>query len=345
MEFPFSLEALVSSVGPGAQLDVRVPAPAGAGAAAGGDHEALMQVWSWSRVDHLRSRGAGGAENCWCTVVDSMGRASASAQNLGAVITSAAKFARGADLIYLHYTPSLRRVNALLRTGRKRLFIRDEAAAVAEIEPACVLDFYVHESLQRAGIGKQLFEFMLGVEGNNSPARYGYDRPSHKLLAFLSKHYALSTFVPQNNNFVVFRKYFNTQPNKSSSFGGAAGRGRNNRSAAPLPPHDQCVLNPRSQAAAGTRSLQPSQMRPAGAQPAPLEFIPSPRLRDGASPPRSHMNQQGGPVSRLAAADSRSSAARQPISPSRINNSSHFPPMLRCRPPSFVQVQPCSGRR
>jgi GNAT superfamily N-acetyltransferase len=30
--------------------------------------------------------------------------------------------------------------------------------AIAEVEPLCVLDFYVHESYQRQGVGKALFE-------------------------------------------------------------------------------------------------------------------------------------------------------------------------------------------
>jgi GNAT superfamily N-acetyltransferase len=29
---------------------------------------------------------------------------------------------------------------------------------IAEIEPLCVLDFYVHEQYQRKGVGKALFE-------------------------------------------------------------------------------------------------------------------------------------------------------------------------------------------
>lgn len=33
-----------------------------------------------------------------------------------------------------------------------------EAAAFVEAEPLSVLDFYVHESCQRQGVGKQLFE-------------------------------------------------------------------------------------------------------------------------------------------------------------------------------------------
>ena len=34
---------------------------------------------------------------------------------------------------------------------------------IHEVEPLCVLDFYVHESRQRSGCGKKLFEEMLKV--------------------------------------------------------------------------------------------------------------------------------------------------------------------------------------
>ena len=84
----------------------------------------------------------------------------------------------------------------------------------------CVLDFYVYDTKQRTGIGRKLFEFMLEVrfsskEGSNSmqhedikPEKIAYDRPSPKLLNFLQKYYGLKSFVPQSNNFVVFKKYF-----------------------------------------------------------------------------------------------------------------------------------------
>jgi GNAT superfamily N-acetyltransferase len=56
------------------------------------------------------------------------------------------------------------------------------------MEPLCVLDFYVHESMQRAGLGRQLMETML--QDANLPAHAcAYDRPSPKLLQFLKKHY------------------------------------------------------------------------------------------------------------------------------------------------------------
>ena len=35
-----------------------------------------------------------------------------------------------------------------------------------------------------------------------------YDRPSPKLLAFLSKYYNLQNYISQNNNFVIYNLYF-----------------------------------------------------------------------------------------------------------------------------------------
>ena len=41
--------------------------------------------------------------------------------------------------------------------------IQDGDGGVKEIDPMCVLDFYVHESTQRQGVGKKLFSYMLNV--------------------------------------------------------------------------------------------------------------------------------------------------------------------------------------
>jgi len=73
--------------------------------------------------------------------------------------------------------------------------------------PLCVLDFYVCEKIQRSGYGKQIFEKMLECE-NVDPAKLGYDRPSPKLMGFLKKHYGLTDYIPQNNNYVIFQDYF-----------------------------------------------------------------------------------------------------------------------------------------
>lgn len=86
--------------------------------------------------------------------------------------------------------------------------------------PVCVLDFYVHESVQRCGYGKILFERFLDVTGEE-PKRLAYDRPSPKLISFLSKYYGLKSYTPQNNNFVVYDAYFQSdkenQKTKSQS--------------------------------------------------------------------------------------------------------------------------------
>ena len=53
---------------------------------------------------------------------------------------------------------------------------------------------------------------MLAREGNVHPAKLAYDRPSPKLVGFLSKHYGLKNYVPQNNNFIVFSQYWDPNP-------------------------------------------------------------------------------------------------------------------------------------
>lgn len=45
-----------------------------------------------------------------------------------------------------------------IKTGKKKLFIRTETGSFCELEPVCVLDFYVHEDYQRQGLGKHVFE-------------------------------------------------------------------------------------------------------------------------------------------------------------------------------------------
>lgn len=82
------------------------------------------------------------------------------------------------------------------------------------MKPTCVLDFYVHQSCQRNGIGRVLdffiqdiFDYFLKHE-NKSPDKLAYDRPSEKLIGFLRKHFGLNKFIPQNNNYVVFNDYF-----------------------------------------------------------------------------------------------------------------------------------------
>ncbi len=54
-------------------------------------------------------------------------------------------------------------VIGFIKVGAKHLYVYDSHGQVHERTPLCVLDFYVHESKQRSGYGKKLFEVMLEV--------------------------------------------------------------------------------------------------------------------------------------------------------------------------------------
>ncbi|KAI9199396.1 touch receptor neuron protein Mec-17-domain-containing protein [Polychytrium aggregatum] len=94
----------------------------------------------------------------------------------------------------------------MLKVGPKNLFVMDANNRQLQVTPLCVLDFYIHESFQRRGYGKRLFDFMMTME-NCTAASLAYDKPSPKLLSFVKKYYGLSEFLPQNNNFILFREY------------------------------------------------------------------------------------------------------------------------------------------
>lgn len=92
-------------------------------------------------------------------IIDKMGAASAKAQQLPAIITTAGRLFTSDNRLYLRAEGN--KVLGLLKVGVKKLFIRNEMGSIKEISPLCVLDFYVHESVQRGGQGKALFEKML----------------------------------------------------------------------------------------------------------------------------------------------------------------------------------------
>ncbi|XP_062454605.1 alpha-tubulin N-acetyltransferase 1 [Rhea pennata] len=167
---------------------------------------------------HLRPAGRrgpahrGDLEQQLRTVIDELGKASAKAQGLPAPVTSAARLETNRHVLYILRDAEGRRaakgaVVGFLKVGYKKLFLLDRDGTHNEAEPLCVLDFYVHESLQRHGYGKELFQHMLQSE-RTEPRRLAVDRPSAKLLAFLRKHYGLADAIPQVNNFVIFEGFF-----------------------------------------------------------------------------------------------------------------------------------------
>jgi len=178
-------------------------------------------------VDERTLRGASGGH--LGTVLEELGRRSALAQGLRRPVTFGTPSGLGDQRVYL--LADGKQALGFLKVGTKRLFIAaaegafaDVKGAFREIEPLCVLDFYIHERCQRAGHGRRLFDAMLSRE-QTSAERLGFDRPSSKLLAFMARHFGLSKFRPQSNNFVVFDAYFDPSAAEGGGGGGRRGGG------------------------------------------------------------------------------------------------------------------------
>lgn len=91
--------------------------------------------------------------------------------------------------------------------GEKKIFYSDCTGKMAEINLTCALDFYVHESAQRGGHGKAIYDYMLLAEGLE-PTDIAIDRPSFKFLGFMKKYFGLAKFIPQSSHFVIFDQFF-----------------------------------------------------------------------------------------------------------------------------------------
>ncbi|BFZ19986.1 hypothetical protein BsWGS_23025 [Bradybaena similaris] len=153
-------------------------------------------------------------------VVDKMGEASAKAQGLNNPITTGAKLKASDHRLYILKDSSGNSgkgcIVGILKVGRKNLFLYDKSKVQHEVQPLCVLDFYVHESRQRMGCGRKLFDSMLRRE--SVPVQhFAINRPSPKLLSFLAKHYNMKVSIPQVYNFVIFDGFFNNREGNNQS--------------------------------------------------------------------------------------------------------------------------------
>ena len=118
--------------------------------------------------------------------IDEMGVRSARAQGLSKPITTYSVMRTSDNRLYMAVDRGVLR--GILRVGKRSLYVRRKPdSEYSQISPLCVLDFYVHESCQRSGVGAQLFRHMLSRE-EAQPHKLGYDRPSHKLVSFLRRH-------------------------------------------------------------------------------------------------------------------------------------------------------------
>ena len=144
-------------------------------------------------------------------IIDALGTASSKAQGLHTVITTASKLQYSDHELYILKDAGANggrgAAVGMIKVGRKTLFLLDMHGVQNEMVPLCVMDFYVHHTKQRNGCGKKLFEHMLQIH-NLQPAQVAIDRPSHKFLSFLKKHYSLQNSIAQPNKFLVFDQFF-----------------------------------------------------------------------------------------------------------------------------------------
>lgn len=162
-------------------------------------------------------------------IIDAMGAASAKAQGLGAIITSVEKLKQRDHKMYFladhEANDGKGGCIGFLRVGViNNIWVIDNFGKHVKTKPMCVLDFYVHESCQRRGFGKELFEAML-ADQRVVPGDLAYDRPSPKLLGFLALHYRLTSPRKQPNSFVIYQPFLAT-PGEGSSSSAASDKSR-----------------------------------------------------------------------------------------------------------------------
>eukprot|EP01039_Chlorochromonas_danica_P006719 gene6719-7428_t len=146
--------------------------------------------------------------------LDDLARLSAEAQNLKVPITSYEKMltADGSQVLLVLVEVDSAQVLGYLKYGYKAslyFYMPRTGRVVQKDRTLCLLDFYVLEAHQRRGFGKMLFEAFL-KDTEVLPEMIAYDRPSPKLLPFLSKNFALTGADLQPNRFAVFPPFLSS---------------------------------------------------------------------------------------------------------------------------------------
>eukprot|EP00892_Ulva_mutabilis_P010947 jgi/Ulvmu1/8224/UM041_0033.1 len=165
---------------------------------------ALVPVWDRRSIGALSEHDVKVLRN----MVNEFGERSARAQGLRASVTNLDRLLGENHKLFLHVTPTSHAsiLAGGLKTGYKELYLATGRGEYIPTICLCVLDFYVHASCQRAGIGKTLFDAMLKYH-QAAAVSIAYDRPSSKLISFLRKHYSLAEQRPQLNHFVIFEGF------------------------------------------------------------------------------------------------------------------------------------------
>ena len=141
-------------------------------------------------------------------LINEMGTMSSTVQGLNHVITTYSAFMSGNNTIYMLLSDDQREALGFVKVGYRHLFFWDHFGAQREyMNILCLLDFFVHPSTQRKGYGKKLIDKMLATE-NKEMKEIPIDKPSPLCLSFMKKHFGLSQFTPQSNNYVIFEQFW-----------------------------------------------------------------------------------------------------------------------------------------
>jgi len=139
--------------------------------------------------------------------LDELGCLSGESQQLNGPITSSEKLAAaGQTQTLLLCRDGASRVQGYIKYGLKDLYLYRNNGSILTCSPPCLLDFYVHESVQRGGLGLRLFQAMLEDLGV-APHLIAYDRPSPKLISFMRKHFGLTKPSLQPNRYCLFEGF------------------------------------------------------------------------------------------------------------------------------------------
>ena len=137
--------------------------------------------------------------------LERLAQMSAESQELLQPITKWDKLGKSSDRVYILIQDGA--LTGYIRIGIRQLYLTPDPCAVAlkSFTVLCLLDFFVEN--QRQGNGKFLFNHCLNSE-NRTAQSVAYDRPSPKLVQFLSTHFNISDLVHQPNNFAISEQFF-----------------------------------------------------------------------------------------------------------------------------------------
>lgn len=130
--------------------------------------------WTYADVMALHPQ----RRECVARVIEAMGEASAESQGIPQPVTSMLKLKHSDQRVYLFVRDSA--VLGLIKIGAKTLFIMRLGGEHSEINPLCLLDFYIHKGKQRQGLGKEFFDAVLQFEQTEAHS-LAYDKPSKKV--------------------------------------------------------------------------------------------------------------------------------------------------------------------